>query len=166
MFTGAVQSSFHCRHGDAQRLGDLAMAAPLLDQRQEHAVLGSKLGERMPKGIEFFGVDRPLGLRDVLVFRAEWKEDPPQLLPTEVVDAGVARQAKEPGLKLLGGLKFVQGADHFDKYLLSNIFHRIAAAGYRIDEPGDPTLISLDKLRLGRLVTALGAADEIDQSGR
>jgi len=94
MFTCAVQSSLHCGHGDAQGLGNLPMAAPLLDEGEQGAVLGPELGKRVPEGVEFLCVDSTLGLCNVLMLRTEGKEDPPELLPAEVVYARVPGQAK------------------------------------------------------------------------
>jgi len=99
------------------------MAATLLDEGKERPVLGPKLRQRVPECIEFLGIHGAFRLGHIFMLRGEGQEDPAQLLAAEVVDAGVARQAEEPGLELLGGLKPVQGADHFNKYLLGNIFH-------------------------------------------
>jgi hypothetical protein len=166
LLAGAVQAGLYRGDGDGKGIGDLGMAATLLDQGEEGAILGPKLGEGMAEGIELLGVDRARRFGDIFVLRGKGHEDAPQLLPPEVVDAGVARQPEEPRLELGRGLEAVEGANHLDKYLLRNIFHRIAPVGDGIDKACNAVLIIDDKLALCRFVAFLGSADKFDQVGR
>jgi hypothetical protein len=76
MFTGAVQSSFHCCHRDPEGLGNLPVAAALPDEREESAVLWTKLGKGVPEGVEFLSVDGSVGLGNVLMLGAKGQENP------------------------------------------------------------------------------------------
>ena len=81
------------------------MASALLDKGEERPVLGPDLGKGVAEGVELLAVDRTLGFGQVLVLGGEGSEYPSQLLATQVVDAGVAGEPKEPGFELLGRLE-------------------------------------------------------------
>ena len=123
LLPGAVKAGLHRGNGDGKGVGDLGVTAALLDEGQERPVLWAKLGQRMAEGVELLGVHRPRGLRHILVLGSEGQEDAAQLLAPEVVDAGVARKAKKPGLKLRRGLETLEGADHLDEDLLGEVLH-------------------------------------------
>ena len=70
LLSGAVQSRLHGCDAGTESLCDLGVAAPLLDEGEEGAVLGPELGEGVAEGVELLGVHGALGLGDVLVLRA------------------------------------------------------------------------------------------------
>jgi hypothetical protein len=166
VFSGTVEAGLHGRHARAQSDCDLRMTAPFLHEGEQSSVLRPKLGERMAQSVEFFGPDRALGFRDVLVFRRKRREDASKFLAAEVIDAGVSREPEKPGLKLGRRLEPRQREDHLDKDKLSNVLDGITAADDRIDKPGNPVLVSHDKLALGVGLAALGASNEIDRRSR
>jgi len=166
MFAGPVKASFHGSHTGAKGHGDFSVTAAFLDQREERAVLRADLGQRVPQRIEFLGVDGARRLRDVFVFRAKREKDPAQLLPAEVIDAGVAREPEEPRLELRRSLQAVERADHLDENLLGQVLDGVAAIDHGIHESSHAVLVADNELALGPLVTALSAADELDQLGR
>ena len=114
--------------------------------------------ERVPQGVELLGVDRAGRLGDVLVLRGERQEDPPQLLPAQLVDAGVAGETEQPRLELRRGLQAADRADHLDEDLLAEILHLVATVGDGEDEAGHPILIRDDEVMQSLLVAALRAA--------
>ncbi len=130
MLARAVEASFHRDDTGLESFGDFRVAAPLLHQREECAIMRAELGECVAKGVEFLEVHGAGRLGDVFVLFAKRQENAAQFLAAELVDARVAREAKEPGLELGGCLQPVEGADHFDEDLLRQILHVIAAAGH------------------------------------
>jgi len=166
VFARAVEASLHGRDAGLEGFGDFGVAAALLDEREERAVLGTELREGVAERVEFLGIHRPGRLGDVFVLVAERQENAAQLLAAELVDAGVAREPEEPRLELRGRLQAVEGADHFDEDLLRQILHVIAAAGHGVNEAGHPVLVADNKLPLGDFVALLSPADKVGQCGR
>ena len=71
LFAGTMEAGLHGRDACPEGLGDLGVAAALLDEREERAVLGAELGEGVAEGVELLGVHGARGLGDVLVLRGE-----------------------------------------------------------------------------------------------
>ena len=166
VFARAVKASFHCGNTCGQNFGDFRMAAALLHQREEGAVLRAKLGECVTQGIQFLGIDRARGFWNVFVLFAKRLKNPAQFLPAELVDAGVARQPEQPRLELRRRLQTIQGADHLDKNLLRQVFDVIASARHGVNESRDAMLVADDELTLGDFLAALSPADEVGQRSR
>jgi hypothetical protein len=166
VFARAVEASFHCGNAGIEGLGNFGVTAAFLHEGEERAVLRAELGERVAEGIELLGVDGAGGLGNIFVLVAEREEDPAQLLAAQLVDAGVAGEAEEPGLKLRRRLQTIQRADHLDEDLLGQILDVIAASGHGVNETGDTVLISDNELALGVFVALLSPADEVGQCGR
>ena len=166
MFASAMQAGFYRGHAGAEGLGNFGVGAAFLDESQQDPVLGAKLGESVTEGIEFLGTHRARGFRDILVLRRKGEKDAAEFLPAKVIDAGVAGEAEEPRLKLLGRLEANEGADHFDKDELRQILHRVAPPNDRINESSHAVLIRDDEVALGIGLAALCATDEVDQLGR
>ena len=159
VFTRTVEASFHRGDTRIENLGDFRMAAAFLHEGEERAVLRPQLRQRMPERVQLLRIDRAGRLGDVLVLLAKGQEDPAQLLPAQLVDAGVAREAEEPGLELRGGLEPVDRPDHLDENLLGEILHVVAASGHGVDETGHPVLVTDNKLPLSALVALLSSPD-------
>ena len=166
MFASAMQAGFYRGHTGAEGLGNFGVGAAFLDESQQDPVLGAKLGKGVTEGIEFLGTHRPRGFRDILVLRRKGEKDAAEFLPAKVIDAGIAGEAEEPRLELLGRLEANEGADHLDKDELRQILHRIAPANDRIHESSHTVLIRDDEVALGIGLAALCATDEVDQLGR
>lgn len=166
MLTRTVKASFHRCDTRIENFSDFRMTAALLDQSQQRTILGAELRERVPKGIQLLRVDRARGLRDVFVLFAKGEKDAPQLLPAELVDAGIARQAEQPGLKLRRRLQTIDRSDHLDKHLLGQVFDIIAPAGHSIDEASHAVLVTDNELPLGGFVAPLSSAHQVGQCGR
>lgn len=166
MLTRAVKASFHRCDTRIENFGDFRMAAAFLDQRQQCAILRPELREGMAEGIQLLRIHRTRRLGDVFMLFPKGEKDAPQLLPAELVDAGIARQTEEPGLKLRRRLETVQSADHLDKYLLGQVFDIIAPARHGIDEASHPMLVTDNELPLGDFVAFLSPAHEVGQCGR
>lgn len=163
MFSRAVEASFHRGDTCVESFGDLRMAAALLDQRQQGAILRPELRQRVAQCIELLGINRPRRLRNIFVLLTEGEKNTAQLLPAQLIDARVAREAKQPRLELRGGLQTIESANHFNEHLLRQILHVIASARHGIDEARNPMLIADDELTLGGLVAPLSPADEVSQ---
>ena len=142
------------------------MTAALLHEREERAVLGAKLRERMAQRVELLGVHRAGRLGDVLMLLAERQENPAQLLPAELIDARVAREAEEPRLKLRRSLQAIDRAHHLDEDLLREVLHVITAARHGVDKPRDPVLVEPYELPLGGFFALLGPPHNCGQLGR
>jgi len=166
VFARAVEASFHGSDAGFEGLGDLGVAPPLLDEREEGAVLRAELGEGVAERIELLGVHRTGRFGNVFVLLAEGQEDPAQFLAAELIDASVAREAEEPRFELRRRLQAVEGPDHLDENLLRQILHVIAASGHGVDEAGDPVLVGDNELPLGGFVALLSPADKVGQRGR
>lgn len=166
VFAGTMKASLHRGHGRIQSFSNFSMAAAFLHERQERAVLRPKLSERVAQGVQFLRIDGPGRLGDVFVLFAKRQEDATKFLPAELVDAGVAREAKKPRLELRRGLQTVDRADHFNKDLLGQIFDVIAPASHGVNKASDPMLIGDDELALGVFVALLSPANKVGQRGR
>lgn len=166
MLTRTVKASFHRSDTRIENFSDLRMTAALLDQRQQRTILGPELGERVPKGIQLLRVHGAWRLGNIFVLLAKGKKDATQLLPTELVDAGVSRQAKQPGLKLRRRLQTIDGSDHLDKHLLGQVFDIIAPARHSIDEASHAVLVTDNELPLGCFVALLSSTHQVSQCGR
>ena len=163
---GAMQPGFHCRNAGGKDFGNLGVTAALLDEGEERAILGPQLRESVAQGVEFLGVDGAGRLGDVFVFGAKGEKNATQLLPAELIDAGVPSESKEPRFKLGGRLEAFKGTNHFYEHLLGEVFDVIRATGHGIDKPGHAMLIIDDELMLGGLIALLSPADQISQRGR
>ncbi|MEO6245638.1 MAG: hypothetical protein ABIQ12_09385 [Opitutaceae bacterium] len=166
VFARAVEASFHCGDTGAENFGDLRVAAAFLDERQERAVLRAQLREGMPQGIELLRVHGSRGLRDIFVLFAERQKNSAQFLPAQLINAGVAREPKQPRLKLRRRLQPINRAHHLDEDLLRQVLYVIAATGHGVDEPRDSVLIADDELTLGGFFALLSPPNEIGQRGR
>jgi hypothetical protein len=166
VFARPVKASLHCGDAGRKDFGDFGMAAALLDQREQGAILRPELAERMAEGIELLGVNRAGRFRDILMFLSEGQKDPTQLLAPQLIDAGVPREPEQPRLELRRGLQPVERPDHLDEDLLGQVLHVIAAAGHGVNEACDPVLVADNELPLGSFVALLGSANEVSQRGR
>ncbi len=166
VFPGTVQPGFHGRDTGGQNFGDFCVAPAFLDQREQRAILRAELGERMPEGIKFLGVDGSRRLGDVFMLDPERQKNPAEFLAAELINAGVAGEAKEPRLKLCRCLEVNECTDHLDEHLLGKIFDIIAPAGHRIHKASHPVLVADNKLPLGVFFAFLGSADEVHQGRR
>ena len=97
---------------------------------------------------------------------SERKENTPKLLAPKMIDAGVAREPEEPGLKLGRRLEPVNRPHHLDEDLLGQVLDGIAATGDGIDKPRHPVLVADDELALSGFVSPLSSANEITEGGR
>lgn len=166
VLTGPMKASLHRSHGGIEREGDLGMAAPFLDECEQGAVLRAKLGQCMPKRIQFLRVHGTGRLGNVFVLLAKREEDATQFLPAELVDARIARQPEKPRLELRRCLQAVDRPDHFDENLLGQVFDVIAPVGHGVNKARDPVLVGDDELALGVLVAFLRPANKVGQRGR
>jgi hypothetical protein len=166
VFSGTVEASFHGGDGRIERFGNLRMAATFLHEREQSAVLWTQLFERVPQGIQLLGADSTGWLRDVFVFLPERQKYPAQLLAAQLVNAGIARQPKEPRLELGRCLQTVDRSYHLDENLLGQILHVIASIGHSVDEPRNAVLIGNNNVPLGVFVPFLSAANKVGQRGR
>ena len=166
VLAGAMKASLHCGHGRVQSLGNLRVAASLLHEGQQGAILRSKLGEGVTKRVQFLGIDRPRRLRDVFMLLAKREKYSAQLLPSELVDAGISGQPEQPGLKLRGRLQPVDCPHHFDEDLLREIFDIIAPVGHGKNEARNAMLVGDDELPLGVFIALLSSANKVGQRGR
>jgi hypothetical protein len=65
-----------------------------LDKGEQSAVLWAKLIKGVTQGIELLRANRARGFGNVFVLGRERRKYPAKLLATEVINAGVAREAK------------------------------------------------------------------------
>jgi hypothetical protein len=163
MLTCAMEASFH--HGDTgvESFSNLGMAAPFLNQREQRAILRTQLSQRVPQRIEFLGIHRPRRLWNIFVFLAERQKNPPQLLPPELIDARVSREAEQPRLELRRCLQTIDGSNHLDEHLLRQVLDVITSASHSINEAGHTMLVTDNELPLGGFVALLGSPHEVGQ---
>lgn len=166
VFARTVKASLHRGDTGFERLGNFRMTTPFLHQRKQRAVLGPQLGQRMAQGIEFLRIHRSGRLGNIFMLLSERKKDPAQLLPPQLVDAGVAREPEKPGLELRGSLQAIESTNHLDEHLLREVLHVVAPAGHGVNKARDPVLIADHKLPLGAFITLLGPPNEIGQRSR
>lgn len=89
MFARTVKASFHRGDARIENFGNFGMTPPFLDQRQQRPILRPELRQRVPQGIQLLGIDGARRFRDVFVLLAKREKDAPQLLPPQLVDAGI-----------------------------------------------------------------------------
>ena len=89
-----------------------------------------------------------------------------KLLAAQVVDAGIACEAEEPGLELLGRLETGEGPRHLDKDGLGEILDRVAPAGDGVGEAGDAVLVGHNEVAHRGFVAALRPAYSVAQRVR
>jgi hypothetical protein len=166
VLAGAVKASLHGSHRSIERFGNFGVTAPLLHERQQRPVLRAELGERVAESVELLRVDGAGRFGNVFVFLPKGQEDPPQFLAAELVDAGVAREAKEPRLELRRRLEPVDRPHHFDENLLGQVLDVIAPVGHGVNKTRDPVLVGHDKLVLGVFVALLSPPNKVGQRGR
>jgi hypothetical protein len=163
VFSRAVEASFH--RGDTRVEGfcNFCVAATFLHKREQRPILRTKLGKSMPQRVEFFGIHRTRRLRNIFVFLPEREKNAPQLLPPQLVDAGVPREAEQPRFELRRRLQAIDGAHHLDEHLLREIFDVITSTSHGVYESSDPMLVADDELPLGRFVAFLCPPHEVGQ---
>jgi hypothetical protein len=166
VFARAVKASFHCGDTGGKYVSNLGMAAALLDQRQQGAVLRAELGQRVAESVEFLGVHGTRRFRNVFVFLAERLENAPQLLAAELVDAGIAREAEKPRFELRGSLEPVDRPDHFDEDLLREVLDIIAPIRHGVNKSSHPVLVADNELALGCFLALLSPTNEVGQRSR
>ena len=120
----------------------------------------------MAEGVEFLRIHGAGRLGNIFVLFAERKKNPAQLLPAQLIDAGIAREPKEPRFKLRRRLQTIQRPDHFYENLLRQVFDVIAASGHGVNEAGHTVLITDNEFPLGVFVALLSSADEVGQRSR
>src|SRR4051812_23357179 len=59
MFARTVKASFHRGDTGGKDFGNLGVAAAFLHERQQRAILGAQLRERVTQCIEFLGINGP-----------------------------------------------------------------------------------------------------------
>ena len=163
VFARAVEASFHRGNTGIESFGNFRMTTSFLDERKQRAVLRPQLSERMPQRIELFGIHCSRRLGTVLMLLAKRQEDPSQLLPTQLIDAGVAREAEQPRFELRGRLQPIERADHLDENLLREILDVITSSGHGVNKTGDPMLVADNELPLGDFVALLGPPNKVGQ---
>jgi hypothetical protein len=161
-----VEASFHRGDTGIESFGDLGVAAPLLDEGEQCAILRTKLGERVAQGIELLGIHRARRLGNIFVFLAEGQENAAQFLPPQLVDAGVPRQTEKPGFELRRRLQAIDRANHFDENLLRQIFDVIASTRHGVNKAGNPMLVADNELSLGGFVALLSPPNQVGQRSR
>ncbi len=166
MLAGAVEASFHRDDTGLESFGDFSVATTLLHEGEQRPIMRAELGERMAERIEFLEAHGTGWLGNVIVLVAKRQENATQFLAPELVDAGVAREPKEPRLKLRRRLQSADGTDHFDEDLLRQILHVIATSGHGVNKAGHAVLVSDNELPLGGFVALLSPADKVGQRGR
>ena len=122
--------------------------------------------KRVTQGVELLRADRAGGFGDVFVLGCERQKYPAEFLATEVIEAGVACETKQPRFKLRGCLQAIDRANHFDKNELGDVFDGIATADDRINKTGHAVLISQDELALSVRFAALCAENKFDRRCR
>ena len=142
------------------------MAPAFLDEGEQSAVLGAELSQRVAQGVELLGANRTGRFRDVFVLGGEGRKNPAEFLATEVIDAGIACEAKEPRFKLRRRVQTIDRAHHFDEDELRDIFDGVAAADDRVNKTGHTVLVSHDELALSIRFAALGAENKFDRRCR
>ena len=163
MFTRAMEASFHRGYTGTESFGNLGMTATFLDECKQGAILRPELGQRVAQRIELLRIHRTGRLGDVFVLLAERQENPPQLLPPELIDARISCEAEQPRFELGGRLKTIDGSNHLDEHLLRQIFDVITSPGHSINEAGHTMLVADNELPLGGFVAFLGSPNEIGQ---
>ena len=166
MLARPMEASFHRCDACIENLGDFSMAVTFLDERKQRPILRSQLSQRVAERIEFLGIHGTGRLGNVFMLLAEGEKYPPQLLPPQLIDARISRQAKEPGFELRGCLQAIECTNHLDEHLLRQIFDVIAPAGHGVNEAGNPMLVADNKLPLGGFVALLGSPHEVGQRSR
>ena len=166
MLTRTVEASFHRDDAGLEGFGNFSVAAPLLHEGEQGAIMRAELRKGVTEGVEFLEIHGAGRLGDVFVLVAKGQKDAAELLAAELVDAGVAGEPEEPRLELGRGLEPVEGADHFDEDLLRQVLHIIAAAGHGENEAGHAVLVGDNELPLGGFVALLSPADKVGQCGR
>jgi hypothetical protein len=166
VFAGTMKASLHRGYGGIESFGDFGMTAALLHKGEKRAILRAKLAEGMAEGVEFLGIHRPGGLGDIFVLLTKGQKNAPEFLAAELVNTGVAREAKQPRFKLGRRLQPVDGTHHFDKDLLGQILDIITPVGHRKNETCDAMLIGDNELPLGGFFALLSPANEVGQRGR
>lgn len=163
MFTRTVQASLHRGNTGGKSFGNLGMAATLLDQGKQRAILRPKLGQRMAERVEFLGVDRAGRFRDVFVFLPERQKNATEFLPAQLVDAGVAGEPEKPRFELSRLMQTVDRAGHLDEHLLGKIFDVVTAGSHSIDEASDAMLVVDNKLTQRDFVASLRPTNKVRQ---
>ena len=163
VFARAVEASFHRGNTGIKSFGNFRMTTPFLDECKQRAVLRPQLSERMPQRIELFGIHCSRRLGNVLMLLPKRQENPPQLLPAQLIDAGVAREPEQPRLELRGRLQPIERADHLDENLLREILDVVTSSGHGVNKAGDPMLIADNELPLGDFVALLGPPHKVGQ---
>jgi hypothetical protein len=166
VFPRTVEASFHRGDAGVESFGNFGMAPAFLNQREQRAILRPQLRERMTQGVELFGIHRTRRLRDILMLFAEWQKNPAKFLPTQLIDARIAREPEQPRLELRRRLQPIECPDHLDEHLLRQIFDVITSAGHGINEASDPMLVADNELPLGGFVALLGSPHEVGQRSR
>jgi hypothetical protein len=166
VFPGAVQTGLHRRNTGGKDFGNLGVAAAFLHQGEQRAILWTKLREGVTQSVEFLRVHCAGRFGNVLVLQAEGQKDPAQLLPAELINAGIARKPEEPRFKLGGSLEAIERTNHFYEHLLGKIFNIIRPAGHGIDKTSHAVLIADDELVLGGVIALLSPPDQISQRSR
>jgi hypothetical protein len=162
----AVEASFHRGDTGVESFSDLRVAAAFLHQREQRAILGAELRERMTQRIELLRIHGAGRLGNIFVLLAKRQKNSPQLLSPQLIDTRVSRQAKKPRLELRGRLQAIDRTNHFDEDLLREIFDVITSTGHGVNEAGDPMLIADDELSLSGFLALLSPSHKIGQRGR
>lgn len=142
------------------------MAATFLRQSEQRTVLRRKLLQRVTERIEFLRIDRAWRLGDVFVLLSKRRKDSSQLLPTQVIDARIAGQPKEPRFELRGFVQPPEGADHFDEHQLCQVLDRVAPTRDRVNKSRDSPLVTDNKRPLGGFFAPLSPADKFAECVR
>ena len=160
LFAGAVEAGFEGDDADAGGVGHLLLAAAFLGEGDEGAVFGFEFGQGVAEGVELLGIDGRGGLGDFeMFFLFEGGKEALPALAAEVVDAGVAGHAEEPGFELGGLVETGERAYHFYEDNLGEIFDGVATTGDGVDEAGDAILIGDDEGALRVLAALLRQPD-------
>ena len=166
MFPRTVEASFHRGDAGVESFRYFGMAAAFLNQCEKSSILRPQLSQRVPQRVQLLRINRTGRLRNILMLFAEGQENPAQLLPTQLIDAGVTREAEQPRFELGGSLKTIDGSNHLDEHLLRQVFDVITSSGHSINEAGHTVLVTDNELTLSGFVALLSLPHKIGQRSR
>ncbi len=166
VFSRAMKASFHRGDAGIESFGNFGMAPAFLHQCEQRTILRPQLRQRMTQGIKLLGIHRTRRLRNIFVLLTERQENPPQLLPPQLVDARVSREPEQPRLELRRRLQTIERADHLDEDLLGQILHVITSTRHGVNEACDTMLVTDNELPLGGFVALLSPPHKVGQRSR
>jgi len=166
VFARTVKASFHRGDTGGENLGNFCVAAPFLHQCKQRTILRAQLSQGVAESVQLLGIHRAGRLGNIFVLLAKRQENPAQLLAAQLIDAGVAREPKQPRLELRRRLQTIQRSDHFDEHLLRQVFDIIASSRHGVNKSRDPMLVGDNELPLGVFLALLSPPHKVGQRSR